>query len=163
MAMLAAPDRAGVWNNRQRPLSAAPAKAVPSSFVIVTTRNVAHDCEPRIVAGFGPPPYLGPHMASIVLKRVAQGLLIVWLTTTFTFFLIHAAPGEPFSGYSDDPRATAEMREALRARYGLDRPVAQQYVRFLQSISSGDLGESSLIAGLSSLRYSPMRYRERCC
>ena len=81
-------------------------------------------------------------MASIVLKRVAQGLLIVWLTTTFTFFLIHAAPGEPFSGYLDDPRATAEMREALRARYGLDRPVAQQYFVFLQSISSGDLGES---------------------
>ncbi|HEX6943285.1 MAG TPA: ABC transporter permease, partial [Gemmatimonadaceae bacterium] len=86
--------------------------------------------------------YLGPHMASIVLKRVAQGLLIVWLTTTFTFFLIHAAPGEPFSGYLDDPRATAEMREALRTRYGLDRPVAQQYFVFLQSISSGDLGES---------------------
>lgn len=81
-------------------------------------------------------------MASIVLKRVAQGLLIVWLTTTFTFFLIHAAPGEPFSGYLDDPRATAEMREALRTRYGLDRPVAQQYFVFLQSISSGDLGES---------------------
>jgi peptide/nickel transport system permease protein len=81
-------------------------------------------------------------MASIVLKRVAQGLLIVWLTTTLTFFLIHAAPGEPFAGYLDDPRATDEMRDALRARYGLDRPVAQQYVRFLRSISMGDLGES---------------------
>jgi peptide/nickel transport system permease protein len=81
-------------------------------------------------------------MASIVLKRVAQGLLIVWLTTTLTFFLIHAAPGEPFAGYLDDPRATAEMREAHRARYGLDRPVAEQYVRFLRSLSSGDFGES---------------------
>jgi len=81
-------------------------------------------------------------MASIVLRRVAQGLLIVWLTTTFTFFLIHAAPGEPFAGYLDDPRATAEIRAAHRARYGLDRPVAEQYVRFLRSISSGDLGES---------------------
>lgn len=81
-------------------------------------------------------------MASIVLKRVAQGLLIVWLTTTFTFFLIHAAPGEPYSGYLEDPRATAEMRDAHRARYGLDRPVAEQYVRYLRNVATGDFGES---------------------
>ena len=81
-------------------------------------------------------------MASIVLKRVTQGLLIVWLTTTFTFFLIHAAPGEPFSGYLEDPRATAEMRDAHRARHGLDQPVAVQYVRYLRSVATGDFGQS---------------------
>ena len=81
-------------------------------------------------------------MAIIVLKRVAQGLLIVWLTTTLTFFLIHAAPGEPFSGYLEDTRVTSEMRDAHRARYGLDRPVAEQYVRFLRNVASGDFGES---------------------
>lgn len=89
-----------------------------------------------------PQPYLGAHMAINVLKRLAQGLLIVWLTTTLTFFLIHAAPGEPFAGFLDDPRATAEMRAALRVRYGLDRPVLVQYGRFLASVASGDLGES---------------------
>lgn len=89
-----------------------------------------------------PVPYLGPHMAIIVLKRLAQGLLIVWLTTTLTFFLIHAAPGEPFSGFLDDPRATAEMRDAYRGRYGLDRPVLVQYGRFLASVAAGNLGES---------------------
>jgi ABC-type dipeptide/oligopeptide/nickel transport system permease component len=76
------------------------------------------------------------------LKRLAQGLLIVWLTTTLTFFLIHAAPGEPFSRFLEHPRATAEMRDAYRARYGLDRPVFVQYGRFLASVASGDLGES---------------------
>jgi peptide/nickel transport system permease protein len=81
-------------------------------------------------------------MAGIVLKRLAQGLLIVWLTTTITFFLIHAAPGEPFAGFLDDPRATAEMREAQRARYGLDRPVTEQYVRFLGRVAVGDFGQS---------------------
>lgn len=83
-----------------------------------------------------------PHMARIVFTRLAQGMLIVWLTTTLTFFLIHAAPGEPFSGFLDDPRATADVRDALRARYGLDRPVVEQYGRFLASVASGDLGES---------------------
>lgn len=81
-------------------------------------------------------------MAIIVFKRLAQGLLIVWLTTTLTFFLIHAAPGEPFSGFLEDPRATDEARAAQRARYGLDRPVMEQYVRFLGTVASGSFGES---------------------
>lgn len=81
-------------------------------------------------------------MAVFLLKRLAQGLLIVWLTTTLTFFLIHAAPGEPFSAFLEDPRATAAMRDAYRARYGLDQPASTQYVRYLVSVASGDLGES---------------------
>jgi peptide/nickel transport system permease protein len=94
------------------------------------------------VARSRPLPYLGSHMASIVLRRVAQGLLIVWLTTTITFFLIHAAPGEPFASLLEDPRLSNEMRAATRARYGLDRPVMEQYVRYLRTVATGDFGES---------------------
>ena len=81
-------------------------------------------------------------MAIFLLRRLAQGLFIVWLTTTLTFFLIHAAPGEPFADLLDDPRTTPEMRVALQQRYGLDRPLAEQYGRFLASIASGNLGTS---------------------
>lgn len=81
-------------------------------------------------------------MASIVLRRVAQGLVIVWLTTTLTFFLVHAAPGEPFADRLNDPRATAETRAADLARYGLDRPVIEQYGRYLRTVLSGDFGQS---------------------
>jgi peptide/nickel transport system permease protein len=81
-------------------------------------------------------------MAFILLRRLAQGLIIVWLTTTLTFFLIHAAPGEPFAAMLQDPRSTPEIRDAYRARYGLDLPVAAQYGRFLTSVASGNLGES---------------------
>jgi peptide/nickel transport system permease protein len=81
-------------------------------------------------------------MASFVFKRLAQGVLIVWLTTTLTFFLVHAAPGEPLAGLLDDPRTTAEMRAVHRQRYGLDRPVAEQYGRFLVGIATGNFGES---------------------
>lgn len=96
----------------------------------------------RIVDRTRPAPYLGSHMASIVLKRVAQGLLIVWLTTTITFFLIHAAPGDPFGNLLADPRMTADMRDAYRASYGLDRPVTEQYVRYVQAVATGDFGKS---------------------
>ena len=81
-------------------------------------------------------------MAIFFLRRVAQGLFIVWLTTTLTFFLIHAAPGEPFAGLLDDPRTTPEMRVAWRERYGLDRPLTNQYGRFLTSIATGNFGTS---------------------
>lgn len=81
-------------------------------------------------------------MATWLVKRLAQGLLVIVLTTTITFFLIHAAPGEPFSGQQDDPRMTQEMLAAHRARYGLDRPLVEQYARFLASVGTGDFGDS---------------------
>ena len=81
-------------------------------------------------------------MALILLRRLAQGLIIVWLTTTLTFFLIHAAPGEPFAGMLEDPRNTPEIRATYRARFGLDDPIAVQYGRFLANVASGNLGES---------------------
>ncbi len=81
-------------------------------------------------------------MAIFFLKRLAQGVFIVWLTTTLTFFLIHAAPGEPFAELLDDPRTTPEMRAAWRERYGLDRPLAEQYGRFFSSIAAGNFGNS---------------------
>lgn len=81
-------------------------------------------------------------MATWLLRRLAQGLLVVGLTTTLAFFLVHAAPGEPFAGYLDDPRTSEEARAAHRARYGLDQPVLTQYVRFVASVATGDLGES---------------------
>ena len=81
-------------------------------------------------------------MATFVLTRVMRALLIVWATTTITFFLIHAAPGEPFTGHLEDARMTAEMRTALLAQYDLDKPLLQQYGRFLTNLASGDLGDS---------------------
>ena len=81
-------------------------------------------------------------MAFFLLKRLAQGVLIVWLTTTITFFLIHAAPGEPFSQLLEDPRSTPESIATHRARFGLDRPVVEQYGRFLRAVASGNLGDS---------------------
>jgi peptide/nickel transport system permease protein len=81
-------------------------------------------------------------MALILFRRLAQGLIIVWLTTTLTFFLVHAAPGEPFAAMLEDARSTPEIRATYRERFGLDLPLAVQYGRFITSVGSGDLGES---------------------
>ena len=143
MAMFAAPDRGGVRIVLHRPASGTFVLLRPSNLVVVT--GAWNDSAGRTGPHRGPvaPAAVSwPHMATIVFKRLAQGLLVVWLTTTLTFFLIHAAPGEPFAGFLDDARATAEERAAHRARFGLDRPLPEQYGRFLASVATGTFGES---------------------
>jgi len=73
------------------------------------------------------------------LKRVLQGIVTVWFIATATFIAMHAVPGDPLA----NQRATNEqIRQNLEQRYGLDRPVSEQYVVFLGGILRGDFGIS---------------------
>jgi peptide/nickel transport system permease protein len=81
-------------------------------------------------------------MAAFLLRRLGQGLAIVFVVATLTFGLIHAAPGDPFARVMDDARLSPEAVATLRARYGLDLPLPQQYARFLGGLLRGDLGLS---------------------
>jgi peptide/nickel transport system permease protein len=77
-----------------------------------------------------------------VLGRAAQGAAIVLLVASLSFVLIHLAPGDPFSTALDNPAITDAMRERWRAQAGLDRPLAEQYVRYLANLARGELGPS---------------------
>lgn len=79
-------------------------------------------------------------MTAYVLRRVAQGVVVLWLVSVVTFFLIHMAPGGPSSAVSFE--RTAEEREALLRQYGLDKPVLTRYVTWLAAAVQGDLGSS---------------------
>jgi peptide/nickel transport system permease protein len=57
-----------------------------------------------------------------------------------SFFLIRLAPGDPFA--YDGPNITPAIRAQWRAQYGYDRPVAEQFVRYLTSVGTGQLGYS---------------------
>lgn len=74
-----------------------------------------------------------------ILKRLAQGILTVWFIATATFIAMHAVPGDPLAG---ERLPNEEIRENLRVRYGLDRPVVEQYWIFLSSMARGDFGIS---------------------
>jgi peptide/nickel transport system permease protein len=76
-----------------------------------------------------------------LLRRLATMLLTVWLVATLTFVVVQAVPGS-YADAIDHPRMTPTMRDAVRARWGLDRPVHEQYLRWLGAIVSGDLGVS---------------------
>ncbi len=63
--------------------------------------------------------------------------------TLISFFVMHLAPGEPMSIQADfNPKMTPEMRQRLRAQYGLDKPLYVQYFKWLKGLAVLDLGKS---------------------
>ena len=66
-----------------------------------------------------------------ILKRVLLAIMTVWIVITVTFFVMHAIPGGPFVG---EKAITKEAQAALEAKYGLDKPVMEQYVTYLRDI-----------------------------
>ncbi|MFN8582376.1 MAG: ABC transporter permease [Gemmatimonadaceae bacterium] len=81
-------------------------------------------------------------MAGYLLRRALQSVAILFVVATLTFFLLHAAPGDPLDAMAQDSRLTLEQRAALRERYGLNDPLPVQYGRHLLLLTRGDLGYS---------------------
>jgi peptide/nickel transport system permease protein len=81
-------------------------------------------------------------MRGPVARRLLQAVVIVAVAATATFVLVQVAPGDPFTFMVDNPRVPAEVRERLRARWGLDRPMHEQYGLYLRNLARGDLGWS---------------------
>ena len=78
-------------------------------------------------------------MTAFVARRLLAMVPTLWVIGTVTFFLVHAAPGDPFASEREIPEAA---REALAAKYGLDRPLLAQYVTFLGNAVRLDFGPS---------------------
>lgn len=73
------------------------------------------------------------------IKRILLALLTVLIIAAITFFAMNAIPGGPFSSEKAiDPATLA----ALEARYGLDKPLGEQFVNYLRNLLHGDLGVS---------------------
>lgn len=76
-----------------------------------------------------------------VVRRVLEVPPALLGIVVLTFFLVHLAPGDPvlaLAGESGD----AAYYERMRARFGLDRPLAEQFVEYLGNVARGDLGVS---------------------
>lgn len=80
-------------------------------------------------------------MLSYILKRVSVSLLTVFVIITITFFLMYSLPGKPFLGDRDLP---ASVIEAVNAKYGLDKPIHERYIKYLSNILHGDFGTSTV-------------------
>ena len=80
-----------------------------------------------------------------ILKRILLALLTVWVVITVTFFVMRAVPGGPFLSEKAVSEAT---QKALEAKYGLDKPLMEQYITYLKDIVTNfDFGPSIKLRG----------------
>lgn len=78
-------------------------------------------------------------MGKYIIKRVAMGLLSIFIVATITFFLMNLVPGGPFVA---EKSISAAAQAALAEKYGLDKPLLQRYATYMTSLLKGDMGVS---------------------
>lgn len=78
-------------------------------------------------------------MGKYLIKRVLMALFTVFLVATVTFFLMNAVPGNPWLSDKTPPQSVID---ALNAKYGLDKPLPEQYLRYMGNLLQGDFGAS---------------------
>jgi len=83
-----------------------------------------------------------------VLSRAAHCLLIWYLIITVNFILFRIMPGDPRMALLE-PGMTMEMRQAIVAKYGLDKPIYEQYLVYIWTLFHGDFGVSFRLTGQS--------------
>lgn len=78
-------------------------------------------------------------MLKYIGKRLVMALITIFVVASLTFFVMNLVPGGPFiSEKAISPEATA----ALEAKYGLDKPLYQQYLTYMGDALHGDFGDS---------------------
>lgn len=78
-------------------------------------------------------------MIRFVLKRIGYSVLTLFVLIALTFFLMRLLPGDPFLGEKAVPD---NIKQVLVAKYGLDKPVIQQFFIYIGNILHGDFGTS---------------------
>jgi len=80
-------------------------------------------------------------------KRTLHGVVTIFLAVTLNFILFRIMPGDPTRAVSGDPRVDTATRLALIAKFGLDRPLFEQYFLYLYNLLKGELGISFVQIG----------------
>ncbi|MDF2842301.1 MAG: binding-protein-dependent transport system inner rane component [Herbinix sp.] len=78
-------------------------------------------------------------MIKYVIKRLLLAIITVFIVGTLTFFLMNMVPGGPFLS---EKAISPAAQKALEAKYGLDKPLFQQYVTYMTDALHGDFGDS---------------------
>jgi len=76
-----------------------------------------------------------------IVRRLLLAIPALFGLVLLTFILIHAVPGDPAAVLAGD-QATPQQIQALREHYGFDRPILEQFFRYVSQLASGSLGIS---------------------
>ena len=101
-------------------------------------------------------------MGKYIIKRVAMGVLSIFVVATLTFFLMNLVPGGPFVA---EKSISKEAQAALEAKYGLDKPLLERYATYMTDFVKGDMGLSLRQRGrtVSDIIFSKFPVSARAC
>ncbi|MFZ4604703.1 MAG: oligopeptide ABC transporter permease OppB [Caulobacter sp.] len=78
-------------------------------------------------------------MLRFLFRRLLVAIPTLFLVVTIAFFMMRAAPGSPFV---NERQLSPEVEKAVMARFGMDRPLPEQYLNYLKGVAVGDFGPS---------------------
>jgi oligopeptide transport system permease protein len=78
-------------------------------------------------------------MLSFLVRRLIVAIPTLFVVVTVAFFMMRAAPGNPFS---TDRKLPPEIERNIEAKYGMDKPLLVQYVDYVGGVLHGDFGPS---------------------
>jgi peptide/nickel transport system permease protein len=85
-------------------------------------------------------------MRSYIIKRIIYSVIIAWGIMTITFILLRLGPSSPVDRYILNIAARGQdvesARQAIEARYGLDKPIIDQYLTYMGNLLQGKWGWS---------------------
>ncbi|HET7036137.1 MAG TPA: ABC transporter permease [Thermomicrobiaceae bacterium] len=89
-------------------------------------------------------------MIRYVIRRLLQGIIVIFLISVATFGILHLTPGDPIFvliGETGNTQLTTEQIAAIRHYWGLDRPLYVQYLTWAGHMAQGNFGESVIQIG----------------
>lgn len=86
-------------------------------------------------------------MEGYIFKRVISAFITIWFIMTLTFILMRSIPGDPFT---EERMLTPEIKQAIYSKYGLDKPIIEQYITYIRNYLKGDFGVSFKKMGLTT-------------
>jgi len=84
-------------------------------------------------------------LRTYIIRRLVQAVFVMFLSTVMVFCMMRLLPGDPILLYltqDEYARTSHEEIKAIRHKFGLDRPLPQQYIDWVAGILRGDLGNS---------------------
>ena len=76
-----------------------------------------------------------------ILQRTVQTIIVWFLIITLNFFIFRIMPGDPAAALIGEG-LSPDLIQQVRIQFGLDRPIAEQYVLYIVNLFQGDLGYS---------------------
>lgn len=85
---------------------------------------------------------MSPGLSGYIVRRVLWSIPVLFLISIIVFFMLRLAPGDPVDAILGS-RYQEDQARALKEKYGYDKPIYVQYVKYLDNLAHGDLGVST--------------------